>query len=399
MLPSGPPRQLRVLNDQAALACIIEAGAISRAELGRRTGLSKPGVAELLSRLERAGLVEKAGTLTAGGPGPAAQTWRVRSGVGFCAAADLTPSGWTMRVVDLDGTVAVTRDGGWEALAPDEVLAGAVRATFAAAALPVDRLLSVAVGVPGAVDPRTGVIRGAPHLPGLLGFDFAAAVRARLDVAVAVENDVNLMALAALHDGITGTARSFAFVWIDDGLGAAMVRDGALIRGFTGGAGEIDYVRIPTPSGAAGEKLGDLLSPAALGPLEPALSQSGSTEVADVVRTLALGLTSVVTVLDPEVIVLGGRYGSAIASGQAPALRRELAAVLETDLTFVPAVRAFAVDATTAINGAERVALDTARRIAFRSGSLTPTSPSPEHAAVLPGDHHERPHRHPRGEP
>jgi predicted NBD/HSP70 family sugar kinase len=401
VLPSGPPRRLRVLNDQAALAFILEAGVISRAELGRLTGLSKPGVAELLSRLERAGLIEKAGTMSGSGPGPAAQTWRVRPGVGFCAAADLTPTRWSVRVLDLDGTVVAAREDGWDAASPVEVLVRELRGTFAAAGLPLERLLSVAIGVPGAVDPRTGVVRGAPRLPELLGFDLAGAVSARLEVPVLVENDVNLMALAALADRVAERARSFAFVWIDEGLGAAIVRDGGLIRGFTGGAGEIDYVRIPVPAGGgadAGGKLGDLLSPAVLGPLEDALASAERPErgpeadaaegVESVLRVLALGLASVVTVLDPELIVLGGRYGGAIGRWHVDALRHELAAVLETDLAFVPAIGAFAVDATTAINGAERVALDSARGIAFRSGSLTPTTDSPGHATAWSGDNH-----------
>jgi predicted NBD/HSP70 family sugar kinase len=400
VLPSGPSRpKLRVLNDQAALAFILDAGAISRAELGRLTGLSKPGVAELLSRLERAGFIEKAGHQTGGGPGPAAQTWRVRPGVAYAAAADLTPLGWAVRVLDLDGSVSAARDGVWGEAAPHEVLVQELRATFAAEGLSLERLLSVAVGVPGAVDPRTGVIRGAPQLPKLLGFDFAGRVQAGLGVAVSVENDVNLMALSAIRNGVADGGSSFAFVWIDEGLGAAMVRDGELIRGFTGGAGEIDYVRIPVAPGAEGfgeQKLGDLLSPAVLGPLETALAEAAPAvggapldgRVGDVVRILAHGLTAIVAVLDPELILLGGRYGAAIGRAHTEPLRRELAAALETDLTFVPAVRPYAVDAGTAISGAERVALDTARAIAFRDGSLTQAADLADPPALQSDEHH-----------
>jgi predicted NBD/HSP70 family sugar kinase len=166
------------------------------------------------------------------------------------------------------------------------------------------------------------------------------------------------------------------------------VRDGELVRGFTGGAGEIDYVRIPGhgDGGRGGSKLGDLLSPAALHPLEVALATGdpAGEEVQGVLRVLALGLASVVTVLDPELIVLGGRFGAVIGRAHADAVRTELATLLETDLGFVPAVRSFAVDATTAISGAERVALESARGIAFRSGSLTPTSGSPDPLAGRP---------------
>jgi predicted NBD/HSP70 family sugar kinase len=92
------------------------------------------------------------------------------------------------------------------------------------------------------------------------------------------------------------------------------------------------------------------------------------------VRILAHGLTAIVTVLDPELILLGGRYGAALGRTHSEALRRELATTLETELTSVPAIRPYAVDAGTAISGAERVALDTARGIAFRDGSLAHAS-------------------------
>jgi predicted NBD/HSP70 family sugar kinase len=298
-------------------------------------------------------------------------------------------------VLDLDGTVIAVRDGRWDDAAPDEVLVREVRAVLAADGLAAERLLSVAVGVPGAVDPRTGVIRGAPRLPELLGFDFAARIRAGLDVAVSVENDVNLVALAAIEDGAADGGGSFAFVWIDEGLGAAIVRDGELIRGFTGGAGEIDYLRIPVGADGGEQKLGDLLGPGVLGPLERALAGEPAADgaVEDVVRILAHGLTAIVTVLDPELILLGGRYGAVIGGAQADALRSALAAALETELTSVPAVRPHAVDATAAISGAARIALDTARGIAFRSGSLAPASdlvdPATTHDHRRPHDTHQ----------
>src|SRR5438067_13430058 len=101
---TGSPNRLRVLNDQSALAFILDAGSVTRAELGALTGLSKPGVAELLTRLESAGLVEKA-ELRPGGPGPAKQTWRVRPEVGYAAAVDLTVDTIRGRLQALDGAV------------------------------------------------------------------------------------------------------------------------------------------------------------------------------------------------------------------------------------------------------------------------------------------------------
>jgi predicted NBD/HSP70 family sugar kinase len=381
----GPPSKLRLLNDQAALAFILQAGAVSRAELGRLTGLSKPGVAELLSRLESAGLVEKAGTVS-GGPGPRAQTWRLRSGVGHCLAINVTPDGWALRALDLDGSRVAAAEGAWQGGPLVEELAAAAASVATPTRFPSGRLMGAAIGVPGAVDPRTGIVRGAPGLAAATGYDLANALTQRLGAAVHVENDVNLMALAALDGGLAKEAQSFVFVWIDQGLGAAVVRNGELIRGFTGGAGEIDYLRLPDPALplGPGAKLGDVLSPQALA----ALAHDGAAQERDLmdaltapvpsglaselVRRVGQGLVAIVAVLDPELILLGGVFGTAIAQALASPIREELARLFETDLSFVPMVRAHDVKPDAALIGAERVALMAARGTAFRSGSLVP---------------------------
>jgi predicted NBD/HSP70 family sugar kinase len=397
---TGSPSRLRVLNDQAALSFILAAGTVSRAELGRLTGLSKPGVAELLTRLESAGLVEKAGT-QAGGPGPRAQTWRVRPGVACCAAVDLTPDGWSIRLLDLDGSVIGARRGPWRPLPVPHLLTAEIQDALSSTGVGQDKVIGVAVGVPGAVDPRTGIVRGAPQLPALLGYDFAGALSELLDVPVAVENDVNLMALAALADGLAEGARDFAFVWIDEGLGAAVVRNGELIRGFTGGAGEIDYVRVPdAQANGSGGKLGQLLSSEALHELvrdlgpgsgDPvaALDAIGETDQAsplavEVSRRIAAGLAAIVTVLDPELILLGGRYGAAAGRTLAGAVRGELSRLLEADLSFLPDVRPYADDPEAALAGAQRLALTAARQRAFRSGSLPSPSGGTDHSDTFP---------------
>jgi predicted NBD/HSP70 family sugar kinase len=385
MVGSGAPSRLRVLNDQTALAAIVAAGEVSRADLTRLTGLSKPAVAELLHRLELAGLVEPAGT-AGGGPGPRARTWRVRGGAGCCLAADVTTAGWALRLADLGGGRVLEQQGEWSGPVTAEAITEALRRGLADAGL--DTVLAAAVGVPGAVDPRTGVVRGAPDLPELLGVDLGGVLRRALGFPVDVENDVNLMALAALAAGTAGETRSLAFVWIGAGLGAAVVRDGELIRGFTGGAGEIDYVRIPEADGALA-RLGDLLSPAGLealvgDDLEAGLrfDEADGPVARELVRRLALGLVAIVTVLDPELVLIGGRYGAPLAERLGDALRAELARLLDTDLSFVPDLRAVAVEPLAALDGAEHLALRAARESAFRTGSLPSDAPLAQHPAA-----------------
>ena len=379
---TGSPHRLRVLNDQSALTFILDAGTVTRAELSALTGLSKPGVAELLSRLESAGLVEKA-ELRPGGPGPAKQTWRVRAGVGYAAAVDLTPGVVRGRLQSLDGAMVAESEAAWDGRDVPRTVADVVARLMDDVPIAPGELLGAVVGVPGAVDPRSGSVRGAPQLPALAGYDVASAVEAALGVPVQVENDVNLMALAALADGVALAAPSMAFVWIDEGVGGAIVRDGELVRGFTGGAGEIDLLPISTGDGRL-EKLADALAPEALDRLATAAGlrsaddavASGSPVAAEVARRIAAGLAAIVAVLDPEILLLGGRYGAPAAAALGDDIRLALAARLETEPSALPELRPYPVGPDAALTGAARIALAEARRSAFRTGSL-PSSTDP----------------------
>lgn len=379
---TSSPNRLRVLNDQSALAFILDAGTVTRAELSALTGLSKPGVAELLSRLESAGLVEK-GELRPGGPGPAKQTWRVRADVGYAAAVDLTPEVVRGRLQSLDGATVAESETPWDGLDVPATVARVVARLVEDARLSPGELLGAVVGAPGAVDPRSGAVRGAPQLPALAGYDVAGAVEAVLGVPVQVENDVNLMALAAIADGVALAAPSMAFVWIDEGVGGAIVRDGELVRGFTGGAGEIDLLPVPTGEGGV-EKLADALAPETLDRLATGAGMRsaddavapGSAVAEEVARRIAVGLAAIVAVLDPEILLLGGRYGAPAAEGLGDEIRRALAARLETDPSALPELRPYPVGPDAALTGAARLALAEARRSAFRTGSL-PSSTDP----------------------
>ncbi|HKE49904.1 MAG TPA: helix-turn-helix domain-containing protein, partial [Actinomycetes bacterium] len=62
----GQPALLRAINDRAALELLIAYGPLSRSQIGRLTGLSKPTASQLLARLEEAGLVIPVGPRTSG---------------------------------------------------------------------------------------------------------------------------------------------------------------------------------------------------------------------------------------------------------------------------------------------------------------------------------------------
>src|SRR3978361_984463 len=94
----GTPRLLRGMNDRAALYPLLEHGPLSRPRLGELTGLSKPTASQLLTRLERAGLVVATG-VREGGPGRNAQLYEINPGRAHVGALDvrstrIAAAGW-----------------------------------------------------------------------------------------------------------------------------------------------------------------------------------------------------------------------------------------------------------------------------------------------------------------
>ena len=137
------------------------------------------------------------------------------------------------------------------ALGPDGVLdAVAASAREAASGAAIDGL---AIGIPGPLDPRTGVVHGAPNLPGWREVPARDALAARLQCPVAVHNDASLAAYAEWKAGAGGGTRHFVFITASTGVGGALILDGALYDG-AGRAGEIGHspVGSDAPACAAG---------------------------------------------------------------------------------------------------------------------------------------------------
>lgn len=261
---------LREINDRAAVDALLREGPLTRAELDEAIGLSKPATAGLLARLEDEGVVVKAG-VRGGGRGPRAQLWAVDGTQAFVAAVDLAPHVADFVVADISGAVLA------ESRVPLPVDADAdVVATFGKALARVARaaghavadLRHIVIGAQGAFNPHTGHLESAPHVPGWLGFDIPTRLREALGVEVTVENDANLIAIVEMTAGRASAVEDFVLLWLSEGVGGAVVVGRTLLRGATGGGGEIDWLRVPDPASVRtddgvpreGARFGDLVS-------------------------------------------------------------------------------------------------------------------------------------------
>jgi len=170
---------------------------VSRAEIARSTGLSKQTISEVMRELERDGWVHEDGQVQ-GTVGRSAVTYALRPDAAFVVGID--PGGTKLHVAlaDLQGvTVAETIeptavDGGAAVVAQ---IGRMTDALLARAGVSSQRLRGGVMGSPGIVEPASGGIVIAPNIAGLDSLDVQAALRARLDIDIAIENDVNLAAI------------------------------------------------------------------------------------------------------------------------------------------------------------------------------------------------------------
>jgi predicted NBD/HSP70 family sugar kinase len=382
----GTPRLLRGINDRAALDLLLTHGPLSRGRLGELTGLSKPTASQLLGRLERAGLVVATG-VSEGGRGPAARLYQVNPSAAYVGALDVTPARIVAAVADVTGRtlgrheLPTPRRAGVTAL--DQVLA----ALDAAAAVPgLERadLHRVVIGTPGGFDPATGRLRYARHLPGWHDAHLVDRIADAVGAPVGVENDVNLAAVAERESGRARGVDDFVLLWADEGLGAALVIDGRLHVGATGGAGEVGFLPLPgtplvrnvsrTNAGgfqelAGGKQVLALARSLGIraGSPEVAVSRAlampgpGDRLLEELGSRFALGLAALVAILDPALVVLAGAVPSAGGERLLELVRTELA-----ELTVPrPTVALSTVPADPVLTGALHAALTLTRDQVF----------------------------------
>ncbi len=187
------------------------------------------------------------------------------------------------------------------------------------------RGLSVGVALAGLVDHDRGVLVWAPHLPGV-DVPVAHYVADRLEAPVAVDNDANLAALAEHRLGAGRGSSEMLMLTLGTGIGMGIILGGELIRGRAH-AGEVGHI-IADPGGrrcvcgrsgcwetvVSGGRLdsdaAEVLGPGATAAHLVQSAREGNTAAADRLAAaadwLARGVESLVLVLDPEVVVMGG---------------------------------------------------------------------------------------------
>ncbi len=332
----------------AILARLGAQGPASRADLARGLNVSPALITQLVKELIGDGLVDEREHSPSQGGRPARILGLVAS-AGHAIGLKIAPDHLAFVEVELDGTVIRSSQEPFDAAAAT-LLEGLGVATEQfishGSGMPI---LGIGVAIPGTVDAQGSGIVDSYQL-GWNDVPIGPTLRRILGLPVLVENNVNALAMAERLFGIGRNHDTFLTLTIGTGVGAALVMDGVVLRGGSGGAGEIGHVPVvdegelcscgnhgclETIVGQAAlerraRAAGIIPQSSTIGALTRAADDGDSRAIAvfrDAGQVLAKVLASVVQIFDPESVIVLGEGTAAWkywATGFEPAFRASL---------------------------------------------------------------------------
>ncbi len=321
------------------LQALYDSVRTSRTELVRLTGLSRATVSALVADMIGAGLVQEetsAAEPEPRGTGRPAQPLSLDPSAAYAIGADIGHEHVRVMLCDLFGTPV------WDTVVPLEVdraphetldlAAELIHTALRERDVPAGKVLGIGAGIASPVDKSTGALVADGIMPGWIGIRPGSELEARTGLPTRLTNDANAGALAERLYGAGRNTDDMVYIRLSAGIGAGIVADGRLLLGATGMVGEIGH--LPAVSQGRVCRCGNrgcletIASPVAIARLLqdswnepiatrdlPRLLAEGRTgalrAVADAGEAIGRALASLVTLFNPELVVVGGDLASA----------------------------------------------------------------------------------------
>ncbi len=303
------PEHARGHNRALVLQTLYHAGAMSRADLSRETGLTRVTISDLVAEFIADGIVIEMGVREAVGPGKPPILIDIDRIGHQILGLDLSgPSAFEGAVLSLDGDVLERREVARpESPDGDAVYAATLELARMLVAASTQPLLGVGIGTPGVVRPD-GVVLSSPNL-GWSNFPLEAKLSVDLDLPVLARNDANAAVLAEYTFG--DAKADFMLIKLGRGVGAGLITGSQPLLGSRFAAGEIGHVVVGTDGGprCACGKDGCLEAWLSVSRMREALAADPAARdeiLRDSGTRMAIAIAPIVAALDLSEVVLSG---------------------------------------------------------------------------------------------
>jgi predicted NBD/HSP70 family sugar kinase/biotin operon repressor len=328
----GAALSLRESNRLRVIQALQILGVTSRADVARRTGLSRSTVSTIIAALQAEGIVvdrDADGRAAAGGGRPPAPI-ALYPAAGLALGVDFGKRHLAVALADLSHELLAEE---WREMPDDyDATTGMGRAAelvelvLGAAGADRERVLGVGMGLPGPVH-LSGLVGSSAILPGWAGTHAAERMSDLIGLPVWLRNDANLGALAEATWGAGRSASAVVYLKLATGIGAGIVIDGRLFGGAGGTAGEIGHTSLDETGDicrcgsrgcletyASGAAIAGLLSRSLGEPLGPDDVMQRAVDgdpgcrraLADAGRHIGAAVADLCNLINPERIIVGG---------------------------------------------------------------------------------------------
>ncbi|MCK1993997.1 ROK family transcriptional regulator [Peribacillus muralis] len=337
----------KYVNKKRIMTCIRECSPVSRAEIAVKLQLSKPTVSLAVDELLQEKWVVEKGigeSSSQGGRRPIQLFFNEKAA--YIIGTDIGGTKVKIVLCDLCGNILADTSFSTNTYLQAGILKQMAIETerlIAKNQVSKDRILGMGVGIPGITQTASGLVIEAPSL-GWVQYPFIAEAKRYFNFPIYIDNDVNAAALGEQWLGNAQNKRNLLFIAVGTGIGSGIILNNQLYRGASSAAGEIGYMvtnkedlkREFKPafhrygyleSVAGGKSIGDQFTRAVLKDpyhslFERAQSSGLSGEdtflfarkgdsaaiaiIDDAIENLAFGIVNASSLLNPEVIILGG---------------------------------------------------------------------------------------------